>query len=329
MAHLVESMMYVGELPWHKLGVQVQDTITSEEAIIQAGLDWTATLAPVYANAPGLVVAGAPLPPPTVIDGYKAVIRSSDGKALGLVGDRYRPIQNRAAFAAFDPLVQAGMLRYHTAGSLDEGRKVWILAEIPGDLVIPGDGPVKKFVLLSNSHDGSSCLRMLRTPVRVVCNNTLTIALRDGQSEGLSVRHTASAEARFKQATRQLESAVAYYQRFQDTATALVQARFSDRQMVSLSEGLFPADENGIVSGKATNAREKVQGLFAYGRGHGPIRGTAWAAYNAVAEYADHHRSTRGENKSEARASSIWFGSAGALKAEAFDHISTEIGMVA
>ena len=170
----VESMMYHGERPWHKLGKPLDHPATATEAITAAGLDWSVTLSPCYAGGEGDEVDAPKYLP---IAGKRAVVRTDRQLAIGVVGTRYRPIQNTDAFGFFDAVVGEGKAIYETAGSLNDGRRIWMLARVPGDIWVADEDNVKKYLLLCNSHDGGSPLRALFTPIRVVCENTLRAAL--------------------------------------------------------------------------------------------------------------------------------------------------------
>ena len=162
MPALVESMMYVREKPWHGLGTQVEEAPTSAEALRMAGLDWNVVQRNIQ------VCGGAK------IQNYKANIRDSDGTVLGVVTDRYKIVQNAEAFEFTDSLI-GGEVRYETAGSLNGGRKIWLLAKLP-ETEIVGD-KTEPYLCFTNTHDGSGAIRVCMTPIRVVCNNTLNLAL--------------------------------------------------------------------------------------------------------------------------------------------------------
>lgn len=315
MAHEIESMMYVGIPPWHGLGTSVESEVSSDEALRLAGLDWGVTTTPVLADS----ATG-----PRTVPGARAVVRTSDWKPLGVVGERYVPVQNDSAFAFFDSVVGDGQAQYHTAGSLDGGRRIWMLAKLNGLVRVGRDDITEKFVLLTNAHDGSAALRMFLTPVRVVCANTLNLALQRGAREGISIRHTTSAFARIEEAQRALGFASNYFDRFQREADRLSQTRFTDVQMQSLAAYVLPAVDDA-PSTRTERAREKVIELFSEGAGHETIRGTAWAALNAVAEFADHHRSRRAASeaqRAENRLKSAWFGSSSRMKQRAHEFLS-------
>ena len=163
MAANVETMFYTREKPWHGLGTMVMEAPTSARALELAGLDWRVEQRPVQTED-GIELKG-----------FFANIRSTDQKVLGVVTDKYRVVQNEDAFAFTDALLGEGVT-YETAGSLQEGRKVWLLAKLPHRYIISGD-EITPYLVFSNSHDGSGAIRVAMTPVRVVCNNTLNLAL--------------------------------------------------------------------------------------------------------------------------------------------------------
>lgn len=163
MAANVETMFYVRETPWHGLGVKVASAQKSQEALRLAGLDWKVIQEPIYTGNE------------EKIEGFKANVRDLDRKVLGVVTDRYKIIQNEEAFAFTDELLGEGV-RYETAGSLMGGRKVWLLAHLPHEYIITGDR-ISPYLVFSNTHDGSGAVKVALTPIRVVCSNTLNLAL--------------------------------------------------------------------------------------------------------------------------------------------------------
>jgi phage/plasmid-like protein (TIGR03299 family) len=307
------AMMYAGEPPWHSLGTRLDAPATAEEAIAAAGLDYEVTLTPV-ATVDGLDV------PKT-----RAVVRYDTQAVLGVVSDRYVPVQNRQAFGFLDAVVAEGGLRYHTAGALGQGERVWLLARLPDQIrVRGGDDLVDKYLLLSNAHDGSAALRVFFTPVRVVCANTLSLAHRQAAGEGVSILHKGDLRAKIGHAQQVLGLA----QRFFDDAAAVIDrlAGYSPTsdQLAAYFRDLYPDPDGGKDNARAVKARAELQRLFEEGVGHDRpgVRGTAWAAYNAVTEYVDHHRPARGPgdpDRSSRRLDSIWFGSGARRKAAAWD----------
>ena len=179
----VETMMFVGrERPWHGLGTMVEEAPDSREALIAAGLDWDVVQRPVFTQD------GVKVP------GYFANVRQQDGSILGVVTSRYKVVQNRDAFAFTDALLGDGV-RYETAGSLMGGRKTWILAKLPTRYIIQGE-QILPYLVFSNTHDGSGAIKIAMTPIRVVCNNTLNLAL-DTANRSWSIHHTGDIQVFF------------------------------------------------------------------------------------------------------------------------------------
>lgn len=165
-------MFYTREKPWHGLGTRVEEAPNSADALRLAGLDWTVRSEDV------LSVRG------DVIPEYRANVRDSDDTVLGIVGTRYKIVQNTDAFAFTDALI-GGDVRYETAGSLKDGKQVWLLAKMP-EQNIAGD-EVEPYLCFSNTHDGSGALRICMTPIRVVCNNTLKTVFSTEMTKNLGV----------------------------------------------------------------------------------------------------------------------------------------------
>ena len=194
------AMFYFGEAPWHKLGTKLENPATAAEAIIAAGLNYQVELVDLFTEA------GTPVPR------RKGVIRSDSRQVLGSVGTSYIPVQNEEAFQFLDALVADGGLRYHTAGALGNGERVWMLAKLPGHIRVNGTEDITdKFLLLHNSHDGSSPLRVHFTPIRVVCQNTLAIAERNGRGLGVSIMHKGDLETKVREAQKVLGLANKFY----------------------------------------------------------------------------------------------------------------------
>lgn len=159
----IETMFYVREKPWHGLGTEVSEAPASLDALVYAGLDWRVEQEKVCTED------GVPIP------GYKVNVRSTDHAPLGIVSDRYKVVQNEDDFQFTDDLLGEGVT-YETAGALQGGRKVWLLARMPQRYVIAGD-EITPYMVFMNSHDGSSGVKVAMTPIRVVCQNTLNLAL--------------------------------------------------------------------------------------------------------------------------------------------------------
>lgn len=308
----IDTMMYAGERPWHGLGVAVQGEQTAESAIVKAGLNWNVQRYPVYFGRG----QGNSMP---LIENKRAIVREDTGAVFSVMGEGYTPVQNREAFRFFDAIVGEGQAIYHTAGALGQGEKVWILAKLPGDIVVNDKDRTEKFLLLSNAHDGTQALRMFFTPVRVVCQNTLNLAQSGrGKGEGINIRHTVGATDAIKEARRALGIAVKFYDGLGDTISKLANVKASRDAVASYFKTLVPDNVDAERNSRTVNIRETLAHHFLAGRGN---KGeTWWDALNAVTEYVDHDRSTRGTGREKAsnRLESQWFGSGARLKAEAW-----------
>lgn len=224
----VESMMYVREKPWHGLGEMVQEAPTSADALRLAGLDWRVDSKPVQ-------VCGG-----RKVDGFRANVRATDGAVLGMVSDRYRICQNTDAFDFTDNLI-GGEVRYETAGSLQGGRKIWLLAKLP-DTSLLGDA-VEPYLCFTSSHDGSGAIRVCMTPVRVVCQNTLNIAL-SGAKRTWAARHTGNIDAKLEEARTCLTLADKYMAELNSAADKLANTTVTDDQIQQILSELFPLEDD-------------------------------------------------------------------------------------
>lgn len=301
------AMAYVGEAPWHGLGVQLNEPATSAAAIAAAGLNYEIELERLVT------------PSGVAVPHRFAVVRQDTRQALGTVGRGYRPIQNVEAFDFLDELVGEGGVRFHTAGALGGGERVWMLAQIPGELRVRGTDDIsQKFLLLSNSHDGSSSLRVFYTPIRVVCQNTLTFALRRGHESGVTVAHRGDIRTRLDDARRVLGIAQSRFAKVGSQMDRLAARPLRVGETEAYFRAMYP-DRHGDERGRARAIRQRLNLLFEEGRGQDlpGVRHTAWAAVNAVTEYVDHYRPTRAAEQStrrDRRLASAWFGSGAQLK---------------
>ena len=229
MAAEVETMFYTREKPWHGLGTLVAEAPESREALRIAGLNWKVLQEPVYTENDEL------------IQGYKANVRDSDRKILGVVTDRYKVIQNEEAFAFTDALLGEGV-RYETAGSLQEGRRVWLLARLPREYIIAGER-ISPYMVFSNTHDGSGAVKTALTPIRVVCNNTLNLALRTAK-RSWSMIHTGDISGKIEEAKNTLFLADEYMSALGKEFENLRGIRLSEKQVMDYIEILLPVEEN-------------------------------------------------------------------------------------
>lgn len=311
------SMMYVDEPPWHGLGTRLDRPATAAEAIKVAGLDWEVVKKPLWA----MDNTGRHKVP----DRF-AIVREdwfgTDNPIFGIVGRDYTPLQNRTAFGFFDSIVGQGAAAYHTAGALGAGERVWILAKLPGNIQVIGDDITEKYMLLSNSHDGTSAVQVKFTPIRVVCQNTLTMALRDGQT--VRIPHMRSLKARMDQTADLLGIVGRRFTGIETSFKAMATRRINAEQLDHYLQAVFP-DPQDITDERAmarmsTNRRLTVT-LFETGKGTDlpGVRGTLWAAYNAVAEFTDHRPPQRGNGSAqERRLEAAWFGEGCSAKVRAY-----------
>ena len=276
----VESMFYVRETPWHGLGTNVEEALSSEEALAAAGLDWNVEQKKIYTEDWNCV------------QGFYANVRDSDNRVLGVVTHRYRIVQNRTAFAFTDELLGKGV-RYETAGSLREGRKTWILARLPKQYRL-ADDRVMPYLVFCNSHDGSGSIKVALTPIRVVCNNTLCMALQTAQ-RSWSTRHTGDIGDRMEDAKETLFRAVEYMDCLGKEVERLHGIRIPRKQAEKEIQKLLPIPE------KATPLQEKnVEGqrrdiLQRYLEAP-DLRGlpeNGYRLYNAVSDFANHAKPLR------------------------------------
>ena len=239
MAANVETMFSVRERPWHGLGTVVESAPSSKEALELAGLDWQVHQKDIS------VLWGRTIP------GYKANVRDTDGVVLGVVTDKYRVVQNEDAFAFTDELLGEGV-KYETAGSLNGGRKVWILARLPRECVISGER-ISPYLVFSNTHDGSGAIRVAITPIRVVCNNTLNLALARAE-RSFSMIHTGNINEKFEEAKKTLFMADTYMEELGKEFERLRSIKVSDAQVEEYVNMLIPLDEDATAT-QIKNAR--------------------------------------------------------------------------
>lgn len=314
----------VGVPVWQTVGTKLEgEILNGQQALERSGALWKVRKDPVYTKTGETFIE---------IPDYKAIVREDTGKVLGQVGKKYTPLQNEEAIKVLDPIVAAGIAEYDSVGQVYGGEIFWTMLKLKEDLVLPGNDRVMQYLMFLNSHNGSFSLRIFPTPMRAWCANVLASLLGRDAKNGIAIRHTRSAEARMEEAKHIIEATRGFYNDFGKLANKLALQAMSDNQMKALAEHLFPAveNENGElkVSTRAQNMRDEVQKLFVEGAGHEGIRGSAWAGLNAVAEYADHHRSIRvgeGNDEGEARFDSVMFGTGLALKSKAYNWISEKL----
>ncbi len=271
----VESMFYTREKPWHGLGTRVEEAPTSADALRLAGLDWEVLQEPIFTEAGD------------AISGYKVNVRDRDRKALGVVSDRYKIIQNREAFAFTDTLLGSGV-RYETAGSLQEGKRVWLLARLPREYIIAGER-ISPYLVFSNSHDGSGAVRVALTPIRVVCNNTLNLALEKA-SRSWSMIHTGNISDKMQEAKDTLFMAETYMDSLGEEFERLRRQKVTDSQLKEYVSQLLPLEKDATSMQEKNTMKLREDILRRYYNAP-DLRGVGNNAYrfiNAVSDFATH-----------------------------------------
>ena len=280
MAANVETMFSVREKPWHGLGKIVMAAPTSKDALRLAGLDWNVVQEPIYTEFN------------EVVEGYKANVRDSDRKVLGVVSDRYKVVQNADAFSFTDELLGKGV-RYETAGSLQEGRKVWLLARLPREYIIGGER-ISPYLVFSNTHDGSGSVKVAVTPVRVVCNNTLNLAL-DTASRSFSMVHTGNIQDKIQEAKDTLFMAESYMDCLGAEFEQLRRQKMTDAQVKEFMELLLPIEKDStqIQSKNILRLREDLKKRYYDAPDLQKVGNNAYRFINAVSDFATHAKPLR------------------------------------
>lgn len=280
MAANVETMFYVRETPWHGLGTRVMEAPGSEDALELAGLNWKVRQESIYTDNNLL------------IPGYKANVRDLDDKVLGVVTDRYKVVQNDEAFAFTDGLLGEGV-RYETAGALLDGRKVWILARMPREFIINGE-QISPYLVFSNTHDGSGAIKVAVTPIRVVCNNTLNLALSTAK-RSWSMVHTGDVQGKMEEAKQTLFMAEKYMSRLGREFENLRKIELTDRQVMDYIKLLLPYEneDNSLHVRNINRLREDMQKRYFDAPDLKDVGNNAYRFVNAVSDFATHSEPIR------------------------------------
>lgn len=275
MAANIETMFYTREKPWHGLGTMVMEAPESKEALRLAGLDWKVLQEPVYTETKEL------------IQGYKANVRDSDRKVLGVVTDRYKVIQNEEAFAFTDALLGEGV-RYETAGSLQDGRRVWLLARLPREYIIMGDR-ITPYMVFSNTHDGSGAVKTALTPIRVVCNNTLNLALQSAK-RCWSMVHTGNISSKIEEAKNTLLLADTYMTALGQEFEKLREIKLSEKQVLDYMNLLLPIEADFTDQQKrgVEKLREDMKHRYFDAPDLKDVGDNGYRFVNAVSDFATH-----------------------------------------
>ena len=307
----VQTMAYYGEEPWHGLGKRVPKGITAERMIREAGLDWNVELRPARGSKEinrkkeysRYEVVRLPRPDtnePEVL--------------LGVVGRRYKLLQNTEAFQFFDPIVGQDKAYFETAGALGEGERIWIMARMPEIMEIVRGDECMKYLLLSNTHTGDGSVIVKFTSVRVVCQNTLMLAMEDGQ-KAYRVRHTKMMQFRLDELSKFLELTQNVFKAAEGRFKQFAEIQMVGGRMHQYLDAVFPRTKAQKKRGENPPRWTYVRGLF---ESHPDlqmpgVRGTLWGAYNAVTRFED-YRQPQHEEQPDNRLERTWFGTGADIK---------------
>ena len=299
MAHQVETMAYAGEVPWHGLGVEVSNDLTPNQMMKKAGLDWTVDQIDSYATLPnGKKVA----------TGMKALVRSSDDKVLTNIGQIWNPVQNEQAFEFFSEYVLAGDMEMHTAGSLKGGQMVWALAKVKESFDLFGGDKVESYLLFSNPHLYGKSIDIRFTPIRVVCNNTLSLSLAEQAERSIKVGHRGSFNA--DEVKKALGIASDKLKTYKEMAEFLGSKRYNIDSLVEYYNTVYPRTADKRVQNKELSIETLSKNATAcydaleQQPGAKYAEGSWWQAFNSVTYVTDHMQGRNPDN----RLYSSWFG---------------------
>ena len=312
MAHMVETMAYAGEVPWHGLGVEVPADLTPSQMLEKAGLDWEVEKRDLTFEHNGETI---------VAPGKKALVRVTDGKLLDTVGDDWNPLQNEEAFDFFNGFVMEGDMEMHTAGSLDGGKNVWALAKVNDAFEVFKDDVVEQYLLFSNPHKYGAAIDVRMTPTRVVCHNTLSFALNGVSEHMVKVNHRQVFDADLVKET--LGVAKEKLDTYKEAAKFLGSKRWKQETLVEYFDRVFPrlsskriddVENLDPIEKISRNARLGIEIMDTQpGAQYG--QGTWWQAFNSVTYMTDH---LLGQNDNT-RMKSAWFGANRKKKVDALE----------
>jgi phage/plasmid-like protein (TIGR03299 family) len=298
MAHNVETMAYAGSVPWHGLGVQVSNDLTPLQMMQKSGVDWKVTKVPTIAIYDGEMIE----------TGTQALIRESDNSILApSVGENWEPIQNDEAFNFFNEFCLAGDMEMHTAGSLQNGKIVWVLAKIKESFDVLGKDQVDNYMLFSNPHIYGKSANVRMTPVRVVCNNTLNMSMNMESVNEAVINHRRAFNPDIVKESMGL--AHQKFEQYRDAANFLATKRYTQDNLITFLNTVFPAanTKRKVVSEfkELSTTAKKTFEVMDTQPGAELFPGTWWNALNAVTYMTDHQLG----RTADTRMQSAWFGS--------------------
>ena len=293
MAHMVETMAYAGEVPWHGLGTPVPSDLTPEQFMVKAGLDWDVEKEDILTTS-GIKVKNK-----------QALVRSSDSSILDVVGTGWNPVQNSEAFDFFEEYVNAGDMEMHTAGSLKDGQMVWALAKTKDGFELFNGDQTDNYFLFTNPHQFGKAINIRMTPIRVVCNNTLTLSLSQNADQMLTVNHRKAFDA--SEVKEQMGIAREKLDQYKTMAEFLGSKPYTGENIVQYFNEVFgtPAKEkvDGVLPFTSRNAKLAMENLQTQ-PGANFAEGSFWQAFNTVTYMTDHLQGREGDS----RMVSSWYG---------------------
>ena len=274
------SFVAKGEKAWHGLGQYVDGAMTAEQALKLGGLDYTVERRPMFITAPdnGLVE----------VPGHFSNVRTDTNQPLGVVKSRYTIVQNKDAFGFFDSIIEQGEAIFETAGALGRGERIFVTAKLPEDMLVHGE-KVEKYIILTNSHDGTSTVIAGFSSIRVVCNNTLQAALK-GLDNRVSISHTALVDSKLRQASKVMGIASKYMDEVNKIFESMSNKKLSDIELRNYLETVMKNDrqatkeEEKEISSRMKNTTDEI---YSFALSH-PTQTTEaayrtlWGAYNAI-----------------------------------------------
>lgn len=320
MAHAIatidgkSAMAYQGETPWHQLGVKA-DSIPDVDTALKLGtLDWEVKLQPIVTGNPRTVDPDVYIRVPN----RQAVVRMTlHPYVLGTVGMSYQPLQNRPAFEVLDLAVQEFGVQIETCGALGEGERVWMLAKLPKTLTVTDGDTVEGYFLISTGHDGATPYTARPTPVRVVCRNTLDLAILHSKAI-IRLTHAGNTTDKLKLVQKMIKDLIHTMTITGETFTRMAQRELNEHEMKAYVEAVLSIEDGSAVAGVLAKRRDTILHLAYNGTGVDFSPGSLWNGYNAFTEYVDHVRPMEVNPVKKQRANeSALFGANAALKARA------------
>ena len=300
MAHMIETIAYAGEVPWHGLGHPVPPDLSPSQMLKAASLDWTVRKVPAFSNIDGQ----------NVNVGVSALVRSSDNSVLDVVSNDWNPLQNEQAFEFFHEYCEAGDMEMNTAGSLRDGQIVWALAKVKDSFDLFKGDEVESYLLLTNPHKFGQSIDVRFTPIRVVCNNTLTLSLNEKVERSIKKSHRAV----FKpdEVKESLGIATHKLAKYKEMAAFLGSKRYTESKLRDYFKEVFPSlAKTKDYSRAASKALEVIHTQ----PGANYAEGSWWQAFNAVTYLTDHKLG----RTADSRLTSAWFGPNKNLKIRALE----------